>query len=231
MPSLPVGDLFYLQGVVDETLPAPEYRIEDEIQDKKKAKGKAVSEKNPWTLQFRDFPEPPGRRPVMSRLMYDIPMSRSSRAGKRNSTNTGDGEIHGADGQETFMAAMDYFPIARYTLKGQRFTYGEWVNVRVYRTYLPSAERISSSSGQAEGIQDQQGHEQQSQRNGESGNVESLLDSSGAYILEASVKVSDGQDLKCMGKGTEELVWLRDVLKGCVDLEVGERGGLDTRVR
>ena len=233
MPNIPVGDLFYLQGVVDETLTASKGRVEEEKQDRKKGKGKtAVPERYPWTLQFRDFPEPPGRRPVMSRLMYDIPMGGSSNGRKRNSTNKGDGrEIHGADGQEAFMAAMDFFPIARYNLKGQRFTYGEWVNVRVYRIYLPGAGDVSSSTGQAGGPQNQQGQEHQPQPTGEFENIENLLDPSGAYILEASVKVSDGQDLKCMGKGTEELVGLRDVLKGCVDLEVGERGGLDTRVR
>ena len=58
-----------------------------------------------------------------------------------------------------------------------------------------------------------------------------LLDESGGFVLQAAVRVMDGSKVETMVRGGEELWGLRDVLRGCVDLEVVERLALDTRVR
>lgn len=58
-----------------------------------------------------------------------------------------------------------------------------------------------------------------------------LLDPSGTYILQASVRVQDGSKVETMTKGVNELLSLKETLKGVVELEIGDRLALDTRVR
>lgn len=58
-----------------------------------------------------------------------------------------------------------------------------------------------------------------------------LLDPSGAYILQAALRVSDGTKPELMTRGITELLALKEMLKGVVELSVGERLSLDTRVR
>ena len=50
-------------------------------------------------------------------------------------------------------------------------------------------------------------------------------------MLQASVRVQDGSKPDIMGRGIKELLALKEALKGCVELEVGDRLALDTRVR
>ena len=57
------------------------------------------------------------------------------------------------------------------------------------------------------------------------------LDPSGSYILQASVRVQDGSKPESMSLGTSELQNFKEMLKGVVDLEVGDRLAMDTRVR
>ena len=45
------------------------------------------------------------------------------------------------------------------------------------------------------------------------------------------MKVQDGSRPDIMSKGIQELLALKEALRGCVELEVGERLALDTRVR
>lgn len=58
-----------------------------------------------------------------------------------------------------------------------------------------------------------------------------LLDSSGAYILEAKVRVQDGRDSNLLDAGANELQAFQKEMKGCVELSVPDRLSLDTRVR
>ena len=58
-----------------------------------------------------------------------------------------------------------------------------------------------------------------------------LLDLSGTYILQASVRIQDGSKVESMTKGVNELLGLKETLKGVVELEIGDRLALDTRVR
>ncbi|KAI9829082.1 MAG: Mediator of RNA polymerase II transcription subunit 18 [Thelocarpon impressellum] len=57
------------------------------------------------------------------------------------------------------------------------------------------------------------------------------LDPSGTYILQASIRVHDGSKPESMTLGINELKGLKDVMRGVVDLEVGDRLALDTRFR
>ena len=58
-----------------------------------------------------------------------------------------------------------------------------------------------------------------------------LLDPSGTYTLEAQIKVQDGSKVELMNRGMNELQNLKETLKGVVDLDVGDRLAMDTRVR
>ena len=176
----------------------------------------ALERKNPagnpnkWTLQFRDLPEVARQRAVTSRLMADMPIM--------------------AGNPIEFMSALDYTCVplflldqtaakafhrhtSTYFLAGHRFTHLS-TSLLLYRLYLPSDS-------------DEQGfnpsHVDISQAR--------LLDPSGTYILQASVRVQDGSKVETMNKGVNELVTLRDTLKGVVELEIGDRLALDTRVR
>lgn len=57
------------------------------------------------------------------------------------------------------------------------------------------------------------------------------LDLSGSYILQASVRVQDGSKPESMTLGITELQAFKEMMKGVVDLEVGDRLAMDTRVK
>lgn len=58
-----------------------------------------------------------------------------------------------------------------------------------------------------------------------------LLDPSGAYILEAKVRVQDVRDSNLLDIGADELLAFQKEMKGCVELSIPDRLSLDTRVR
>lgn len=58
-----------------------------------------------------------------------------------------------------------------------------------------------------------------------------LLDGSGAFILEACVRIDDRTKPTLVQSATEELNWVKNELKGSVDLRTPERLALDTRVK
>ena len=57
------------------------------------------------------------------------------------------------------------------------------------------------------------------------------LDPSGTWILQASIRVQDGSKPEIMTKGMNELKAFKDMMKGVVEMEVGDRLALDTRMR
>ena len=63
--------------------------------------------------------------------------------------------------------------------------------------------------------------------------LESLcpLDPSGSYILQAAIRIADGSKPESMALGIDELKGIRESLQGIVNLEVGDRLALDTRVK
>ena len=58
-----------------------------------------------------------------------------------------------------------------------------------------------------------------------------LLDPSGSYILQASLRVQDGSKPELMSRGFAELVEFQKMLKGVVELSPGDRLAMDPRVR
>lgn len=63
--------------------------------------------------------------------------------------------------------------------------------------------------------------------------LESLnpLDVSGAFVLEACVRIDDRTKPNLVSTASDELAAFRDLMKGSVDMKVPERLSLDTRVR
>jgi mediator of RNA polymerase II transcription subunit 18, fungi type len=57
------------------------------------------------------------------------------------------------------------------------------------------------------------------------------LDPSGAYILEAKIRLSDGSNASLVNVGQQELERLQNRMKGVVELKVPDRLALDTRVK
>ncbi|KAL6707963.1 hypothetical protein ACN47E_003637 [Coniothyrium glycines] len=58
-----------------------------------------------------------------------------------------------------------------------------------------------------------------------------LLDQSGAYILEAKVRVQEYHNASVLETGVNELKKFQTQMKGCVELVLPDRLGLDTRVK
>jgi mediator of RNA polymerase II transcription subunit 18 len=58
-----------------------------------------------------------------------------------------------------------------------------------------------------------------------------LLDLSGAYILEAKVRVQDFKEATILESGVNELKDFQKQMRGCVELSLPDRLSLDTRVK
>lgn len=101
--------------------------------------------------------------------------------------------------------------VSTFTNSGHRFTHHS-ISILLYRITLPAGTVKTDSA--SDGVPQTR-----------------LLDPSGTYILQASVRVQDGSKVETMTKGVNELLGLRETLKGVVDLEIGDRLALDTRVR
>lgn len=119
-----------------------------------------------------------------------------------------------------FMAALDYSHISSHILTGHRFTRNS-TSILLYRPLIPSPSPTSDDIGS-------------SIYNGTDAislSKSRLLDPSGSYIVQAAVRVQDGSKVETMQKGVNELLGLKETLRGVVDMEMGDRLALDTRVR
>lgn len=58
----------------------------------------------------------------------------------------------------------------------------------------------------------------------------SPLDSSGGYVLQASIEIADGNSTDLKDKATQQLLAIKETLRSSVDLAPGDRLALDTRV-
>lgn len=117
-----------------------------------------------------------------------------------------------------FMAAMDYVPISSNLLRGHRFTHNN-ISLLLFQPLTLPPPNLSNPS---------QASDLSAKYTLASAQP---LDPSGSYILQASLRVQDGQKVDRMQQGTTELMNLREMLRGAVDLEVAERLSMDTRVR
>ena len=57
------------------------------------------------------------------------------------------------------------------------------------------------------------------------------LDPAGGYLLTAAVRIADGNQVELMNRGFAELARLKERLKGAIELEMGDRGAMDPRVK
>ena len=60
---------------------------------------------------------------------------------------------------------------------------------------------------------------------------ERLLDPSGAYLVQACIRVQDGSKVEIVNRGMTELLNLKETLRGVVDLDIGDRLAMDSRAR
>ncbi len=103
--------------------------------------------------------------------------------------------------------------VATYLLSGHRYTHDS-TSILLYRLLLPPPSPPTDLSSTRINLSETR-----------------PLDPQGAYILQAAVRVQDGSKLETMSKGVNELLGLKETLKGCVELEMGDRLALDTRMR
>lgn len=57
------------------------------------------------------------------------------------------------------------------------------------------------------------------------------LDPSNAYVLQASIRIQEGSKPESISVGINELKAFKELMKGVVELDVGDRLALDTRVK
>lgn len=111
------------------------------------------------------------------------------------------------------MYTPSYSYTALYLLSGHRYTHLS-TSLLLYRLRIPTAPTSTQLESTSIDLSETR-----------------LLDPSGTYILQAAIRVQDGSKVETMTKGVNELLSLKETLKGCVDLEMGDRLALDTRVR
>ncbi|KAL8684977.1 MAG: hypothetical protein Q9218_008046 [Villophora microphyllina] len=105
---------------------------------------------------------------------------------------------------EAFMSSLEYQQISMHHLRGHRFTYNSISLLLFQPLILPPNSGVSSGFVPV----DPQ-----------------------TWILQASLRVQDGTKPDQMARGVKELMALKEMLKGSVELEKVERMALDTRVR
>lgn len=100
-----------------------------------------------------------------------------------------------------------------YYLTGHRFTHLNTLLLLIKAVMPPSQESPEHISDTGDLVTGQQ------------------VDPSGSYLIQASIRVQDGSKVELMNRATAELMNLKETLKGVVDLEMGDRLAMDTRVR
>ncbi|KAI9766289.1 MAG: Mediator of RNA polymerase II transcription subunit 18 [Candelina submexicana] len=137
-------------------------------------------------------------------------------AGRRPVTSRMISSIDLAEGNAMqFMDKWGYSYISEYILEGHRVTYHN-VMLLLHRILrCPSdPERPSRPHDRLYGLQDY-----------------IPIDLSGAFVLQASVRLQDGNKPESISLGLNELKSIKEMVKGVVELEPGDRLALDTRVK
>ena len=122
---------------------------------------------------------------------------------------------------------MDARHTSTYLLQGHRFTYQN-TSLLLYRVFVPTtASDVTTTKTNPEqynnNVSDNAGLIDMAQQR--------LLDASGTWVLQAGLRVQDGSKVETMAQGVNELVGVREMLRGVVELEIGERLAMDTRVK
>lgn len=166
-----------------------------------------------WTLHFRDIPEVAGRRPVTSRMMSSVDIIDGDATAFMDAL--GYSYVSSAREADCKSKLMLYSYVSEYVIEGQRFIHQNMILLlhRVMR---------SSSGGEAHGSPSKVLPELDSFV---------LLDASGAYVLQASIRIQDGSKPESMSVGINELKGFKEMMRGVVDLDIGDRLALDTRLK
>jgi mediator of RNA polymerase II transcription subunit 18 len=208
-------DLFYLQLVGhlsakpmdSSSLERSDFQVKDSQQAETSSVGQAVPpgptsvtpkasidfSACPWTLEYRDLPEVPGRRPVTSRLMNSTPIKTGNPL--------------------RFVEELGYSFDSEYLLTGYQLVHNNMV-IQLQKAYQVVPDFTMAPLSVLPAVE----------------NLEPL-DSSGVHVLQAAIRVQDGTKSETMITAMNELKALKETLKGIVDLEIGDRLALDTRVR
>lgn len=105
--------------------------------------------------------------------------------------------------------------VADYYIEGQRLTCRD-IDISLYRHILAGTADNGTTADERDGLKldDMK-----------------LLDPSGAFIVEATVRIDDRTKPALVLTATEELTWFRSEMKGSIEMRAPERLSLDTRVR
>lgn len=120
-----------------------------------------------------------------------------------------------ADELQRYADANKFSKVTEYYIEGQRLTCRD-IAISLYRHLL---------SDQADGKTSEDKNDVFKL------NDMKLLDPSGAFIVEATVRIDDRTKPVLVQTATEELNWFRNEMKGSIEMRVPERLSLDTRVR
>ncbi|KAI9806186.1 MAG: hypothetical protein M1825_006301 [Sarcosagium campestre] len=212
------GDLFYLHlsGQLDERTFPQESSAQKEptsagdIENVGHDPAKTYKfGKQAWSLRYNDWPEATGRRPVTSRTAIDVDIIEGDAV--------------------NFIEAFGYSFVNEYIVDGYRLVY-ENVIILLHRILRfpspPESEQGERISTENENLTATGPREHLSPLS-----TLEPLDPSGAYLLQSSICVLDGSKPESMTVGINELKRFKEMMKGVVDLEIGDRLALDTRLK
>ncbi|MCJ1434914.1 Mediator of RNA polymerase II transcription subunit 18 [Xylographa pallens] len=210
------GDVFYLQlvgNMSDKSHVAPVGKSEDKVRPvalpengSDSALNQAVvttenlvsSEptidfaKYQWSVEFRDLPDVPGRRPVTSRLMASVPV-------------VGGDLFH-------VMDSLGYNYVSEYLMQGHQLIHNN-ITLSLQRPFtIPLESETESGNGLPQ-------CRVPIKILPSSGKLK-ILDPIGTFVLQASVRVHDGTKPESMAIAISELTSFKDLMRGIVDMEL-----------
>lgn len=162
--------------------------------------GPKKNKKISWTFDFKDTPDA-GKQAASTRLVSRIPIEAGSVA--------------------DFMNTFGFEFVSWYFVKGHR-VYDRETTIFTHQVFRPS-EKATLQPRVASDV-DQLGLSLE-----DPGTLHAV-DPSGAYLVQASVDVIDGNVQVLKDQAIQQLAAIAHVLRGTVDLRVADRLALDTRI-
>lgn len=157
-------------------------------------------EKISWTFEFKDTPDA-GKQAANTRLVFRIPMEAGRVAG--------------------FMKAFGFEFASWYSVRGHRVYHRE-TTVFSYQVFRPLEQAVSQPAIASR--LDQLGLSLRDP------STLHPVDPSGAYLVQASVDVVDGNVQALKDQAIQQLGDIAHVLRAAIDLRVADRLALDTRI-
>ncbi|KAF2635133.1 hypothetical protein P280DRAFT_493856 [Massarina eburnea CBS 473.64] len=154
----------------------------------------------------------PGEEPKWSLEFQDLPDTGDRGVSIRQTSTT---HLVSGDPHAWMVAAGPHHFVSEYYIEGHRFVHGNVV-ILLHRVLhepgvrsLETAPKVDMPAFTA--LQP--------------------LDPSGAYILEAKIRLHDFKDTPVLDNGVKELLAFQEQMKGCVELALPDRLSLDSRVK